>query len=130
MLPSIGLGVASLFLDNGASVVIVSSSEDRVKRAVDGLKTEHPDLSITGAAGDLTDEVSFTEVLRSLAPFDHVILTASDARLYAPLADMDMDEIRRKFEVKFWGSMVLGKGALRQLFGGCDSAHHISRRQV
>ncbi|PKS04920.1 hypothetical protein jhhlp_008286 [Lomentospora prolificans] len=101
----IGFGAAQAFLDAGASVVVISSSEDRVKGAVSRLNH----ANVQGKAGDVRDEQAFTALLLSLAPLDHIVFSGVDKIIRGSLADADLDEAKYLFGVKFWGSIVTGK---------------------
>ena len=87
-------------------MAIVSSSEDRVLNAVKRL--ESPNVS--GHVGDARDEESFTQLLLSLAPLDHIVFSGVDKIIRGSIADADLSEARHLFGVKFWGSIVTGKG--------------------
>lgn len=103
---SIGFGAAEILLDVGAHVTIISSSADRVEQAVKRFGGKNVD----GRVGDVRDEKAFTELLKSLAPVDHVIFSSVDKIIRGSLADADLDEAKHLFGVKFWGSIVVGKG--------------------
>jgi len=105
---SIGFGAAEILLDVGAHVTIISSSADRVEQAVKRLGGRNVD----GKVGDVRDEKAFTELLKSLAPVDHVVFSGVDKIIRGNLADADLDEAKHLFGVKFWGSIVVGKGKL------------------
>jgi len=66
--------------------------------------------NVDGKVGDVRDEKAFTELLRSLAPVDHVIFSGVDKIIRGSIADADLDEAKHLFDVKFWGSVVVGKG--------------------
>ena len=102
----IGNGVASALLDAGAKVVIVSSSAARVKEAVSALGSPN----VTGEEGDVRDEAKFTSLLQSLAPVDHIVFSAVDKIIRGKLEDLDLDDAKYLFGVKFWGSVVTAKG--------------------
>lgn len=63
-----------------------------------------------GKVGNVRDEKGFTELLRSLAPLDHVVFSGVDKIIRGSLEDADLDEAKHLFGVKFWGSVVTGKG--------------------
>lgn len=46
----------------------------------------------------------------SLAPVNHVVFSSVDKIIRGSLADADLDEARGLFGVKFWGSVLVGKG--------------------
>jgi hypothetical protein len=62
------------------------------------------------------DEEAFTKLLISLAPLDHIIFSGVDVIIRGPLAEANLDEAKHLFGVKFWGSVVVGKGTYA-LFG-------------
>lgn len=103
---SIGYGAAEALLDVGARVTVISSSPERVRQAVERLDSPAAD----GAVGDVRDEAAFVDVLRSLAPVDHVVFSGVDKIIRGRLDELDLDEARRLFGVKFWGSVVVGQG--------------------
>ncbi|KAH7362130.1 oxidoreductase [Plectosphaerella cucumerina] len=105
----IGFGAAEIFLDAGAQVVVISSSEDRVKDAVKRLN--NPNAS--GHAGDVRDEEAFTKLLTSLAPFDHIVFSGVDKIIRGSIAEADLSEAKHLFGVKFWGSVVTGKAVAK-----------------
>ena len=61
-------------------------------------------------AGDVRDESKFTDLLLSLAPLDHIVFCATAPRLYGKLRDLSLDDLREQYNIKFWGSMMVGKG--------------------
>jgi hypothetical protein len=93
-------------VDLGAHVIVISSSADRVQDAVKRLASPNA----TGKAGNVRDEDAFTELLISIAPLDHLIFSGVDKIIRGSLAEADLDEAKHFFGVKFWGSVVVGKG--------------------
>ncbi|KAH6716680.1 oxidoreductase [Leptodontidium sp. MPI-SDFR-AT-0119] len=101
----IGFGAAQAFLDAGAKVTVISSNQDRVNDAVKRLNS--PNAS--GVVGNVREEEAFIEVLKSLAPVDHIVFSAVDIIIRGKLEDLNLDEAKHLFGVKFWGSVVIGK---------------------
>jgi NAD(P)-dependent dehydrogenase (short-subunit alcohol dehydrogenase family) len=66
--------------------------------------------NVDGKAGDVRDEEGFTKLLISLAPLDHIVFSSVDKIIRGSLADANLDEAKHLFGVKFWGSVVVGKG--------------------
>ena len=87
-------------------MTIISSNESRVQDAVKRLASPNAQ----GRAGDVRNEKAFTDLLISLAPLDHVVFSGVDKIIRGSLADADLDEAKFLFGVKFWGSIVVGKG--------------------
>jgi NAD(P)-dependent dehydrogenase (short-subunit alcohol dehydrogenase family) len=95
-----------VLLEQGAHVTIISSSSEKVEAAVQHLNNPNAH----GKVGNVRDEESFTQLLVSLAPLDHVVFSSVDKIIRGPLADANLDEAKNLFGVKFWGSVVVGKG--------------------
>lgn len=102
----IGYGAASAFIDAGAHVTVISSNQDRVNDAVKRL--DSPNAS--GQVGNVRDEESFIEMLRSLAPVDHIVFSGVDKIIRGKLEELDLDDAKYLFGVKFWGAVIVGKG--------------------
>jgi len=106
----IGLGVAEAFLSYGAHVHIIGFNQSSVTDAVNLLSNEYPDaLSITGSTSDVRNESQIVEDLLKLAPVDHIVYTAVDARIRGPIADEDIEKSQELFGVKFWGQVAVAK---------------------
>ncbi|KAK4224527.1 oxidoreductase [Podospora fimiseda] len=105
----IGYGAASILLSAGAHITIISSTQEKVSSAVSSLSSSYPNTTINGLTGDVTDESSFTQLLISLAPLDHIIFSSVDKIVRGPLASANLDEAKSLFGVKFWGSILVAK---------------------
>lgn len=92
-------------LEHGAHVAIVSSSEEKLNAALK--RIDHPNAS--GKVSDVRNEEQYTEVLKSLAPVDHLIYSSVDKIIRGAIADADLDDAKWYFGVKFWGSALTGK---------------------
>ena|ERR1700760_1959268 len=103
---SIGYGAAQILLEAGAHVTVISSSPERVDSAVKRLGSD----KVKGLVGDVRDEEGFTKLLQSLAPLDHIVFSGVDLIIRGALADANLDDAKHLFGVKFWGSVVIGKG--------------------
>ncbi|KAH8819411.1 oxidoreductase [Xylogone sp. PMI_703] len=101
----IGFGAAQAFVDAGAKVVVVSSNQDRVNDAVKRLNSPN----VSGVVGNVREEDAFVEVLKGLAPIDHLVFSGVDTIIRGNLEDLNLDEAKHLFGVKFWGSVVIGK---------------------
>jgi NADP-dependent 3-hydroxy acid dehydrogenase YdfG len=93
-------------LDVGAKVTIISSSQDRVDAAIQRLHSPN----VKGVAADVHDEEAYTQSLRSLAPVDHIVFSAVDTIIRGKLEDLNLDDAKHLFGVKFWGAVITGKG--------------------
>ncbi|KAE9363138.1 NAD(P)-binding protein [Stipitochalara longipes BDJ] len=105
----IGFGAAQAFIDAGAIVTVISSNQDNVNDAVKRLASPHA----SGKVGNVRDEESFVEVLRSVAPVDHIVFSGVDQIIRGKLEELDLDNAKHLFGVKFWGAILIGKSVAR-----------------
>ncbi|KAK3984396.1 hypothetical protein QBC44DRAFT_388421 [Cladorrhinum sp. PSN332] len=108
----IGYGAASILLNAGAHVTIISSTQAKVDSAVSSLSSSSSN-KIQGLVGDVRDEPTFTQLLLSLAPLDHIIFSSVDKIIRGALAGADLTEANSLFGVKFWGSIVVSKAVAK-----------------
>jgi hypothetical protein len=66
----------------------------------------------SGVVGNVRDEEVFIEVLRKLAHVDHIVFSGVDKIIRGKLEDLNLDEARHLFGVKFWGAVTIGKGQI------------------
>jgi NAD(P)-dependent dehydrogenase (short-subunit alcohol dehydrogenase family) len=66
------------------------------------------EAAVTAEHVDLTDEDSIAALAARTGPLDHVVSTAS-ARARGRLADLDRDAVRRSFDTKVIGPLMLAK---------------------
>jgi NAD(P)-dependent dehydrogenase (short-subunit alcohol dehydrogenase family) len=88
--------------DEGAQVVAAGRDREALPAAYDGepgVSTEHVDL---------TDEASVAALGERLGTVDHVVSTPS-ARARGRIADLDRDAVRRSFDTKVIGPLMLAK---------------------
>lgn len=112
----IGLAVAQLALDEGASVVVASGGVDGVERARAELASQAPSRS-TALILDVTHEDAIREFFESLGPFDHLVYTAGEDLPLGPLVTTDLHQARARFEVRYWGAVAAikyGTKSIRQ----------------
>jgi NAD(P)-dependent dehydrogenase (short-subunit alcohol dehydrogenase family) len=72
----IGFSVAAAVLAHGASVVISSSSSERVNAAVERLRQgiqDAPNVSVKGQTFDIKDFAALKTFLSQEGPFDHLV---------------------------------------------------------
>ena len=94
--------------DAGAQVVAAGRDQAALKKAYDG------EPGITTDTVDLTDEASIEALAGRLGPLDHMVSTAS-ARARGRVPDLDRDAIRRSFDTKVIGPLMMAKHLAPQL---------------
>jgi len=105
----IGLSVARRALAEGARVVVVSSSGERIQRALaelPGAEGQAVNLRVTG------DVRALFERLGSL---DHLVFTAGEELLLSPLANLDLQAARGFFELRYWAALAAVQAAAPRL---------------
>lgn len=99
----IGFAIARAAAEEGAAVVVGSSSQTRVEAAVAALGA-----SAKGSSVDLSDEAATRAFFEGLGEFDHLIYTAGEPLRLLGL-DADLAEVRRFFELRYWGALAAAK---------------------
>ncbi|MEV4537732.1 SDR family oxidoreductase [Asanoa sp. NPDC049518] len=107
----IACAVAVVARDAGARVVAAGRDGRGLADAYAG----EPD--ITTDTVDLTDEASIAALGERLGAVDHVVSTAS-ARARGHLAELDRDAVRRSFDTKVIGPLMLAKHLAHRIGDG------------
>ncbi len=106
----IGFAVARAAAEAGARVVVGSSSQTRVTAAVAALGA-----GAEGRSVDLSDESATRGFFEEVGEFDHLVYTAGEPLRLLGL-DADLAEVRRFFELRYWGALAAaryGRKAIR-----------------
>jgi NAD(P)-dependent dehydrogenase (short-subunit alcohol dehydrogenase family) len=109
----IGLAVAEQVALQGAEVVIVSGNAARVQGAVKSIGGK-----AQGQAVDVSDERAVENFFAKLGAFDHLIFTAGDSLQLHQLADTDLKQARRAFELRYWSALATVKYGSPQIRKG------------
>ncbi|GAA1859214.1 SDR family oxidoreductase [Asanoa iriomotensis] len=107
----IARAVAIVARDAGAQVVVAGRDRRGLADAYAG------EPAVTTETVDLTDEASIAALSARLGTVDHVVSTAS-ARARGHLADLDRDAVRRSFDTKVIGPLMLAKHLAHQIGPG------------
>lgn len=102
----IGLATAQAAAKDGANVVVVSSRDESVKRALAALPQ-----GTQGYALDLTKEESIASFFETIGAFDHLVYTAGENLQLAEIGDLSLDWARGFFNVRYWGAYAAVKYA-------------------
>lgn len=105
----IGLSVARRALAEGARVVVVSSSGERVQRALADLP------GAEGQAVDLRVMRDVQALFERLGAVDHLVFTAGEELLLGPLANLDLQAARGFFELRYWAALAAVQAAAPHL---------------
>ncbi|WP_131737827.1 SDR family oxidoreductase [Actinomadura roseirufa] len=108
----IGLAVASAAAGAGAAVTVVSSRKGNVDGAVEHLP------GADGRIADLTDAAQVRDLFDVLGDIDHLVYTAGDPLLLAPVADLDLDAARDFFTLRYFGALSAVQAAAPRIRAG------------
>jgi NAD(P)-dependent dehydrogenase (short-subunit alcohol dehydrogenase family) len=109
----IGLAVAEQAASQGAKLVIASSNAERVQKAIESLGGD-----AQGHTLDLSDEQAVETLFAKLGAFDHLVFTAGDSLHLQNLADTDLKQARRAFELRYWAALAAVKYASKSIRKG------------
>ena len=110
----IGLATARAAAEAGADVLIASSRQSNVDRALDELPA-----GVSGRALDVTDEPAVQSFFGEVGDLDHLVYTAGDSLVHMPLSELNIDRANDFFKVRYFGALtVVAKAAPRIRVGG------------
>jgi NAD(P)-dependent dehydrogenase (short-subunit alcohol dehydrogenase family) len=101
----IGRAVAEQAAREGAKVVVGSSNAARVAAAVADMP------GAEGHAVNLRAEPEVKAFFERLGAIDHLVYTAGEELMLAPLDGLDLAKARAFFELRFWGALSAVKAA-------------------
>lgn len=101
----IGFSIAAALVDRGAKVVLTARKQEGLDEAI----SELPDGSAIGFAGRAHDPDHQDEVLDGIARehgrLDILVNNAGINPVYGPLAELDLDAVRKVFEVNVFAGL-------------------------
>ncbi|MBT2623488.1 SDR family oxidoreductase [Chryseobacterium sp. ISL-6] len=103
-----GIGLASSLATaaDGAIVIVVSSTQQKVDEALHLLPKES-----TGFVADLGNEKQIELLFKKIGEFDHLIFTAGDTLKFNELTDLNIQEAKQSINLRFWGAIMAVKHA-------------------
>jgi NAD(P)-dependent dehydrogenase (short-subunit alcohol dehydrogenase family) len=99
-----GLATAKAAQREGAVVVVASSRQERVDRALASL-----DSGAEGHVVDLSDEAQVRQFFEHIGAFDHLVYTAGQALQLETLNAVQIDRARGFANIRFWGAYMAVK---------------------
>ena len=100
----IGLATAKAAQREGAFVVVASSRQQRVDRALASLES-----GAEGHVVDLSDEAQVREFFEHIGAFDHLVYTAGETLQLETLDAVQLDHARGFVNIRFWGAFMAVK---------------------
>jgi NAD(P)-dependent dehydrogenase (short-subunit alcohol dehydrogenase family) len=109
----LGLATAKLAAAEGAGIVIVSSNQQRINKALEEL----PQGS-TGFAVDLSHEDNIKNFFENAGSFDHLVYTAGENLNLNVIAETEIEKARQFFNLRFWSAFAAVKYAVQHINKG------------
>jgi len=100
----LGFAAAKVAAAEGAIVTIVSSNQLRIDHALKELPT-----GSTGHAIDLGKETNIKSFFDTMGSFDHLVYTAAENLTLNMVSDIDLEQARRFFNLRYWGALAAVK---------------------
>lgn len=119
----IGLAVAEAAATDGAQVLVASSDDARVKRALTMLPA-----SAEGRVLDLSNATAIEAFFDAVGPFDHLVYTAGESLKLSPLAEGDIASARHFFELRYWGAFMAARWGTARSGRAARSCSHPALR--
>jgi NAD(P)-dependent dehydrogenase (short-subunit alcohol dehydrogenase family) len=102
----IGLATAKAAATQGATIVIVSSNQQRIDKALKELPADSK-----GFAVNLSDESAIKTFFGQLGQFDHLVYTAGESLQLVNIADLAINDAQQFFNLRYWGAFKAVKYA-------------------
>jgi NAD(P)-dependent dehydrogenase (short-subunit alcohol dehydrogenase family) len=102
----IGLAIAQAAAKEGATLVVASSRQESVDRALAALPK-----GAKGRALDLSDEPAIRGFFATVGAFDHLVFTAGENLQLAELGGMSLDRAQQFWNIRYWGAFAAAKYA-------------------
>jgi len=103
----IGLATAKSVSSKGGLVIIASSNQQRIDRALKELPMES-----IGYAIDVTNEMQVKNLFERIGSFDHLVFTAGENLILGNVAETTLEIARNYFNIRYWGAFTAVKYAI------------------
>ncbi|WP_183572077.1 SDR family oxidoreductase [Mucilaginibacter sp. X5P1] len=121
----LGLATAMAAANEGANVVIVSSNQQRIDNALQGLPP-----GTEGYAVNLSSEQNIKAFFDRIGNFDHLVYSAGENLNLNTIGQTDIEQARNFFNIRYWGAFAavkygapnINKGGSISLTSGTASA--------
>lgn len=109
----LGLATAHAAATAGAQVVVVSSRPANVEKALAELPS-----NAQGDTVDVREESQVKALFERIGAFDHLVFTAGETLVLAPVMSTELDVQKRFFDIRFWGAFASVKHAASHIRPG------------
>lgn len=107
-----GFATARMAAAEGASVVIASRSEEKLRKAKAQIKGDVEVLTV-----NVVDEESVKALFEKVGSFDHLTTPGNEAAM-GPFLELDTKTARTAFDSKFWGQYHAAKYGAQKIRAG------------
>jgi NAD(P)-dependent dehydrogenase (short-subunit alcohol dehydrogenase family) len=101
-----GLATAKAAAVQGAEIIIVSSNQERINKALSELPADSE-----GFAVNLGDEQAIASLFKSIGNFDHLVYTAGESLQLGAITDTVIEGAKKFFDIRYWGAFTSVKYA-------------------
>ncbi len=102
----LGFATAMAAAKEGAQVIVVSGKQEKVNKAIASLPA-----GAEGYAVNAANESAVNNLFKTVGAFDHLVFTAGEALQFTELEKLSIEEAKRFFDTRFWGSFMAAKYA-------------------
>jgi len=102
----LGFATAKAAAAEGATLVIISSNQQRITDALKELPSNSEGFSV-----DLTSEQQVKDIFQELGEIDHLVYTAGESLLLNNISDVTLTDAKKFFELRYWGAFTSVKYA-------------------
>lgn len=106
----IGLASAQLLASGGAEVWIAGRDPAKLAMAAKSIGGFGQ-----GRTVDATDRAAVAAFFEQVGPFDHLVLTLSGGDGAGSFGELDLGNLRKGFEAKFWPQLIVAQAALKHV---------------
>lgn len=116
----VGISVAQALLEYGATIILSSSRESKVKDVCAQLVTEYPDAKdrVSGFACDLASpnvEGNIEELFKKVGEIDHIVYMAGDRLPMIPLEEVTLEKWQKCNQVRTIAAILVVKIGTRYM---------------
>lgn len=102
-----GLAIAKLLSDNDYQTIILGRNPEKLNQAVSEIGK-----NTTGRSVDASDTEALKQLMADVAPLDHLVIALSGGKGIGIFKDLDLDDLRKGFEGKFFPQLQTAQTAL------------------
>ncbi|KAI1622941.1 3-oxoacyl-reductase [Exophiala viscosa] len=127
----VGVSVAQATIEHGATVIISSSREHKVKDVCAALVKDYPEAKdrVSGHACDLASpdvEANIEELFNNIGEIDHIVCMAGDRLPMIPLEEITLEKWQKCNQVRTIASILKDRHSSITLTGGSISEKPIA----